>query len=239
MATFILSAVSIHPASIDLSIAASLKEVVTELSNDFANMKPAVSFKRNTGAPGALATQIENGAPCDIFFSANADWADYLMKKKLADAGSISVLAFNELVFVGKSGLKVNGLNDVVTLKKIAIGSPKSVPAGEYAMEAFTKADLVGRLKYKLVMAKDVRECLMYAERGEVDGAFVYRTDAAIASRNVKILFIVPQRLYRRITYTMTLTGSGAGKKEAADFYRFMHSAHAKKVLVKYGFAVK
>ena len=194
---------------------------------------PLFHSGRTLGGSGALAKQIENGAPCDIFFSANMEWVDYLKEKKLVDAGTIATFAFNELVFVGKPGLKAGSLEDVVKLKKIAIGSPKSVPAGQYAMEAFKKAGVDTKLEGKLVMAKDVRECLMYAERGEVDGAFVYKTDAGIMARNVKILFIVPQALYPRVTYLVALTVAGAKKNEAAAFYKFMQSAKAKKVLIQ------
>ncbi len=236
---FVLSVGPIFAADVNLSVAASLKEVVTALSNDFAKKNTTVSFRRNLGGSGALAKQIENGAPCDVFFSANFEWVDYLKEKKIVDANAIAAFAFNELVFVGRPELKSGSLDDVVKLKKIAIGSPKNVPAGQYAMEAFKKANIDKKLKDKLVMAKDVRECLMYAERGEVDGAFVYKTDAGIMARNVKILFIMPQELYPRITYIVALTVTGAKKNEAAAFFKFMQSARAKKVLSKYGFAVK
>ena len=239
MFVFVLPTAPIFAADVNLSVAASLKEVVTALSDDFAQKNPDVSFRKNSGGSGALAKQIENGAPCDLFFSANIEWVEYLKEKKLVDAGTIATFAFNELVFVGKPGLKAESLEDVVNLKKIAIGSPKSVPAGQYAMEAFKKAGVDTRLTGKLVMTKDVRECLMYAERGEVDGAFVYKTDAKIMARNVKILFIVPQALYPRVTYQAVLTVTGAKKHEAAAFYMFIHSAKAKKLLSKFGFAVK
>ena len=226
-------------ADVNLSVAASLREAVTELSADFAKKSPGVAFQRNFGGSGALAKQIENGAPCDIFFSANVEWVDYLKEKKLIDSRKISTFAFNELVFVGKPGLKVARIQDVVKLEKIAIGSPKSVPAGQYAMEAFTKAGLDKQLENKLVMARDVRECLMYAERGEVDGAFVYKTDAEIMAKEVKILFTVPQELYPRVTYPVALTVTGIKKAEAVAFYEYLQSPEAKKVLSRYGFAVK
>lgn len=229
----------IRAADINLSVAASLKEALTELSNDFAKKNPAASFRSNFGGSGALAKQIENGAPCDLFISANTEWMDYLMEKKLVCAGAVATFAFNELVFVGRPGVKAGSLEDVVKLKKIAIGSPKSVPAGQYAMKAFIKAGVDRKLEKKLVMAKDVRECLMYAERGEVDGAFVYRTDAGIMAKNVKILFIVPQALYPRVTYLAALTVTGAGNSDAAAFHEFIRSAAAKKILSRYGFAVK
>lgn len=225
-------------ADLNLSVAASLKEAVTQISDDFAKKNPQVAFQRNFGGSGALAKQIENGAPCDVFFSANLEWVDYLKGKNLVDVTSIATFAFNELVFVGKPELKVRNLQDLVKLDKVAIGSPKSVPAGEYAMAALRKAGLDAQLEKKLVMAKDVRECLMYADRGEVDGAFVYKTDVALA-QNVKILFPVPQDLYPRVTYPVALTISCSKKAEASAFFKYLQSAEAKKVLAKYGCAVK
>lgn len=226
------------PADLNLSVAASMKDAITEISDSFAKINKDVSFQRNFGSSGALAKQIANGAPCDAYFSANVQWMDYLKEKKLMDESKVSILAFNEVVFVGKPELKVATLQDVVKLDKIAIGSPKSVPAGDYAVKALEKAGIYKELDKKLVMAKDVRECLMYADRGEVSGAFVYKTDALLA-RNVKILFTVPQDLYPRVTYPVGLTVGGAKRTEAVAFYNFLQSAEAKKILAKYGFAVK
>ncbi|MEN6639347.1 MAG: molybdate ABC transporter substrate-binding protein [Smithella sp.] len=235
---FMLLAGTAISAELNLCVAASLKDAATELSDNFAKNNSGVSFQRNFGSSGAVAKQIENGAPCDLFLSANLQWMDYLKDKKLVDARYVATFAFNEVVFVGKPGLKIGSLQDVVKLEKIAIGSPKSVPAGDYAAKAIKKAGIEKQLESKLVMAKDVRECLMYADRGEVDGAFVYKTDALLA-KNVKVLFTVPQDLYPRVTYPAGLTVSGSKKTEGVAFYNFLQSAEAKKILAKYGFAVK
>jgi len=230
---------SLFAAEINLSVAASLKEVMNELADNYAKTHAGVIFKKNYGASGALAKQIENGAPADIFISANNEWMTYLKARKLVNDKSINVFAYNELVFAGKPELKVISLQDIVKLDKIAIGSPKSVPAGEYAMEAFKKAGIDKQLEKKLVMAKDVRECLMYADRGEVDGAFVYKTDAQQAAKNIKILFTVPQEYYPRVTYPLSLTVTGVKNAEAAVFFATLESNDAKVILRKHGFIVK
>ena len=235
----ILSAGMTYAGDLDLSVAASLREAVTELSGAFAGKHAGVRFQSNFGGSGALAKQIENGAPADIFFSANMEWMDYLKGKGLIDGRTVFPFAFNELVFVGGPLLKVSGLKDVVRLEKIAIGSPGSVPAGQYAMEAFKKAGIDTQLEGKLVMARDVRECLMYADRGEVDGAFVYKTDAEQFSKNVKVLFVVPQGFYSRVVYPVAITKRGGMKADAAPFLKFLQSPEAKTVLLKYGFLVK
>jgi molybdate transport system substrate-binding protein len=216
-----------------------MRDAVNELVDVYVKKTPGVTFQRNFGASGAVAKQIENGAPADLYISANVQWMDYLKEKKLVDATSISIFAYNEVVFVGEPDLKVASLKDVVNLEKIAIGSPKSVPAGQYAMEALQKAGIEKQLKNKLVMARDVRECLLYADRGEVDGAFVYRTDAVEMAKNVKILFAVPQELYSRVTYPVALTVAGGKKPEVVEFFKFLRTPDAKAILVRHSFVVK
>jgi molybdate transport system substrate-binding protein len=224
-------------SDVNLAVAASLKEVINELADGFAKKQPGVKFVKNYSGSGALARQIESGAPADIFISANPEWLDYLVNEKLVDAASIGTFTYNSLVFAGIPG-KASAMQDLLKLERIAIGSPKSVPAGEYAMEAFKRAGLDKQLVKKLVMAKDVRECLMYAERGEVDGAFVYKTDA-LQAKKAKILFNVPQELYSRVTYPLALTVTGKKSKDALAFFAYLHGEEAKSVLVKYGFAIR
>lgn len=235
----LLFAFPVHAEEVNISAAASLREAVTGLVHAFSKKNPATRFKSNFGASGALAKQIENGAPADIFFSANLEWMDYLKARKLIDEKNVGILAYNALVFVGQPELKVKSMEDVVALERIAIGSPKSVPAGQYAMEALKNAGVDGQLDKRLVMARDVRECLMYADRGEVAGAFVYKTDAEQMARNVKILFAVPQGLYPRVTYPVALTMTGSKKADAMSFYRFIQSPEAGDIIIKHGFVVK
>ena len=223
---------------LNLSVAASLKEVINELSTSYHAKNPATVFIKNFGPSGTLAGQIENGAPVDLFIAANNQWMDYLKEKNLVDGAKAKTFAWNSLVFAGTTTKKVASMKELLKLDKIAIGSPKSVPAGEYAMTAMTNAGIDKQLAGKLVMAKDVRECLMYAELGEVDGGFVYRTDAMLAQK-AKLLFVVPQKLYPRVTYPMALTVKAAQNEEAKAFYLFLQGAEAKSVLSKYGFILK
>lgn len=223
---------------VNVSAAASLKDTINEMAAKYAAAHPGVTIQKNFGASGALAGQIEQGAPADIFISASTDWIDYLMNKKMLDAKSRKDFAYNALVFAGTTTKKVSGMNDLTKLDKIAIGSPKSVPAGEYAMESMKNSRLDQKLAAKLVMAKDVRECLTYAEMGEVDGAFVYRTDA-LQAKKAKILFVVPEKLHSRVVYPMALTMSGATNADAKAFFAWIQSGAAKSILKKYGFILK
>ena len=235
----LLLAATAMAVNIDLSAAAGLRHVIAELSNTFAKRNIDVTFRNNFGSSGALAKQVENGAPADLFISANPEWMDYFKEKKLVDEKGIATLAYNVLVFAGKPELKVARLQDTVRLQKIAIGSPRSVPCGRYTMEAFKSAGIERQVESKLVMCRDVRGCLLYAERGDVDGAFVYKTDIGEIAKGVKVLFVVPQDLYSRVTYPVGLTVAGSKKAEAVAFFRFLQSEETKAELARHGFLVK
>jgi molybdate transport system substrate-binding protein len=238
--SLLLVAIMASPAcagEINLAVAASLKEVINELGDGFAKKHQGVRLVKNYGASGQLAKQIESGMTADIFISANPEWMDYLINKRLVERGRSGVFTYNTLVFAGAPG-RAASMRELLKLERIAIGSPRSVPAGEYAMEAMQKAGLVKLLEKKLVMAKDVRECLMYAERGEVDGGFVYRTDA-LQARKVGILFTVPQELYPKVVYPMALTMAGARNNSATQFFAYLQSGEARAVLARYGFAAR
>jgi len=234
---FVLFAGYAPAADISLSAAASLREVLTELADGFAKKNPGVAFQTNFGGSGTLAKQIADGAPADIIICANSESMDYLSERKVFEGRDL--FAFNQLVFVGKPGLNVAGLQDTVKLERIAIGSPKRSPAGHYAVEAFKKAGIYNQIEKKLVMARDVRECISFVNRGEVNGAFVYKTDADQMAKDLTILFTVPQDLYPRVTYLMALTATGGKKPEALAFYKFLQSPEARTVLSKHGFPVK
>jgi molybdate transport system substrate-binding protein len=221
-----------------LSAAASLREVVNELTERFAREHPGITFVKNFGGSGTLARQIENGAPVDIFIPSSRLWMTHLSNKGLVDKATVGLFARNSLVFIGQTRQKITAIRDVVKLRSIALGSPKSVPAGEYAMQALSKEGLLDLLAKKLVYTRDVREALMYAERGEVDGAFIYRTDASQA-RRAKVLFAVPGNLHGPIIYPVGLTTSGAGKGAAAAFRSYLEGYEARSILMRYGFEVK
>ena len=222
---------------INLSAAASTKEAMTEIIKGFKKVQPDVKILTNFGASGALAKQTVQGAPTDIFLSANDKWLDYVVKEGKAEVKNKGVFAYNKLVFSGKKGTAIQSLADLKTLQRIAIGTPASVPAGQYAEQAMRAAGVYEDLQKakKLVMAQDVRQALLYADRGEVDGAFVYQTDAMLAKEAV-VLLVVPDDLYDRVSYPMVLTTAGEAKAEAKAFYGYLASPEASEILKKFGF---
>ena len=239
-AVSLLMAVSTVQAAdqIRLSVAASMTNVTKEIIAQFNAAGNPVVVVPNFGPSGGLAKQIDQGAPADIYISANQKWMTFLRDQKKIDPATETVLAKNTLVFVGMNNPAVTKMADIVSLKQIAIGSPKSVPAGEYAAEAMEKAGIYKKMQDegKLAMAKDVRQALAYADRGETAGAFVYKTDALLATKAV-VLFEVPQELYAPVTYPIALTVEGAANKEARALYDYLLGPEVAKLLVKHGFS--
>lgn len=239
----VLGHVATSPAAageIKVSAAASLKDAFRDIIFDFKKTAPDAVVLTNFGASGALAKQIVQGAPADLFVSADGKWLDYLVQEGKGVAATRHILAYNTLVFAGKKETQLVALADLKGLQRIAIGSPASVPAGNYAMQAMRAAGIYEDLvkEKKLVMAQDVRQALLYADRGEVEGSFVYKTDALLAEQAVVIL-IVPANLHDRITYPMVMTTGGADNAEAKAFFAYLRGPEAQVVLKKYGFATE
>lgn len=222
-----------------LSAAASMTNVLQELTADFVAQHPDVKFVPNLGPSGGLAKQIQQGAPADIFISANTKWMNLLVDEKIIVPETKAIFAYNSLVFVGQNEKSAASLTDLPNLARIGIGTPKSVPAGQYAAQALEASGLYDQLlkSGKLVMAKDVRQALIYADRGETDGSFVYKTDAMLAT-SAKVLFEVPQNLYDSVAYPIGLTTSGANNSEAKAFYDYIRSPEAQTIITRHGFSI-
>jgi molybdate transport system substrate-binding protein len=229
---------SAQAAEVRLSVAASMTDAVKELIATYQPEAQGVNFLPNFASSGSLAKQIAQGAPTDLFISANPKWMNYLIEEEYIPAEQVRTFAFNALVFVGEPQLKISSMTDLASLSRIAIGSPKSVPAGQYAEQALIATGLLEQIQGKLVLAQDVRQALAYADRGEVDGAFVYRTDALLA-RHAVILLEVPQQYYPEVTYPLGLTKAGLNNPQARAFADFLASAEAAAILQRYGFIVK
>lgn len=202
-----------------ISAAASMTDVVNRVIAKYVAQNPDVAIQPNFASSGNLAKQIEQGAPADVFISANPKWMEYCIDKGLVHEKDSAVLAINSLVFVSDKTLPDASMEKLPQLERIAMGSPESVPAGKYAQKAMESADVYDLLvdTKKLIFTKDVRQALLYAERGEVDGAFIYRTDAFLA-HSTEIQFAVPQELYPQVSYLIGLTVQGAGNDAAQSF---------------------
>lgn len=224
-------------ADVHLSVALGLRDVFTELMAGYDQKEPDVTLLPNFASSGALARQISGGAPADIYVSAHPQWMNYLVEKQLVPADQARIFAYNSLVFVGRDDLDVSSLEDITRLRRIAIGSPQSVPVGQYAEQALRAAGLYEKVRNNLILAKDVRQALVYADLGEVDGAFVYKTDALLAKEAI-ILLEVPQSLYNKVTFHVAPTTAGSSSPQALAFFDFLQTVEARSILKKFGFVL-
>jgi len=222
-----------------VSVAKSMSNLCNNLIVKFQAQHPDVKIVPNFGSSGALAKQIEQGAPADIYVSANPKWMTHLIEKGKIKADTKKIFAHNALVFVGKSSTDAQSMGDLQRLKRIALGSPGSVPAGQYAKQAMDKEGIYDDMlkNGQLVMAKDVRHALIYADRGETDGAFVYKTDAMLAI-SAKILFEVPLGFYSRVTYPVAMTKENDGNADVRLFYDYIVSEAAHPEMIRLGFTL-
>lgn len=239
LSLLLLVVAPLHAAELRVSVAASMTNVFKDVIADYSKSHPEVTIRANFGPSGGLAKQIDKGAPADLYVSANPKWANYLLEHGRLDPSKTALFAYNRLVFMGRTTGAVGSMAELATLQRIGIGSPRSVPAGQYAQQALSGVGLYDTLlaEGRLVMAKDVRQALIYADRGEVDGSFVYKTDALLA-KNAKILFEVPTSLYDRVSYPLALTLEGAAKAQALDLYKYLLSARIHPLLERYGFTL-
>lgn len=225
-------------AALRISVAASMTDAFKELIVQFSTQQPGIEIVANYGPSGGLAKQIYHGAPVDLYISANPNWIEYLQKSGRVSASTVRVFAKNTLVFVARDG-DTTSLEGLKRLDRIGIGNPKNVPAGQYAKQALTNSSIYNQLLQagKLVMAKDVRQALLYADTGETDGSFVYLTDSLLAA-HCRTLFEVEEGLHGGISYPLALTKQGEDSISARLFYDFVFSNQGKTILKGYGFKI-
>jgi molybdate transport system substrate-binding protein len=225
---------------ITVSAAISLKNAFEEIGKTFTQKHPGTKVVFNFGASGDLARQIEAGAPVDIFASAAQKDMDDIGKKGLIAANSRKDFAKNAVVLVrpANSTIPLQTLTDLQKkeIGKIAIGNPKTVPAGRYAEEALRHHNLWDAIKDKLIFAENVRQVLDYVARNEVDAGLIYSTDAMAGSKQVRVVMGFPEGSHQPVIYPI---GVIKGTKEASlskAFVDFVISEEGQRVLSRYGF---
>ncbi|WP_026679428.1 molybdate ABC transporter substrate-binding protein [Fictibacillus gelatini] len=222
-----------------ISAAASLNDALAEIKSVYEKKHNNVHLSFNFGASGALEQQISRGAPVDLFFSAAKDKLDSLVQKGLIDKKQACDLVGNDLVLIVPKNEKekVSRFEQLTdnNIKKIAIGTPESVPAGAYAKETLQNLRIWDNVQNKVVQAKDVRQVLSYVETGNVDAGLVYKTDA-LPSSKVKIVRTANEDTHQPIVYPLGIIKSSTHMKQAEAFYRFMQGDEALRILKKHGF---
>jgi molybdate transport system substrate-binding protein len=225
--------------SLTISAAASLKDAFSEIGNLYRT-KTGGTVNFNFGASGVLQKQIETGAPIDIFASAGEKQMDDLAANGLIDAETRRNFARNTLALIAPSESKLGLLTfadlSKSDVQKIAIGNPKTVPAGQYTEQLFNKLALKDTVQPKLVQAEDVRQVLDWVERREADAGIVYATDAHIAGDKVSIVATAPEDSHTPILYPIAVIKNSQQKSAAQEFIDLVLSGEGQAILQKYGF---
>lgn len=220
--------------TLTVSIAASLQTVMQEVQSQYQALNPDVKINYSIASSGALQQQIEQGAPIDIFISADAERAQTLITQN--QVVSQQDLLKNQVVLVvPKTATAIASFADLQEATRIALGHPNSVPAGRYGQQILAKLNLYDRLKPKFIFTKDVRQALFYVETGNVDAGFVYATDAQQSSK-VKVVEAASPRLHPPVRYPVTILKGSRHLQESQDFVQFLNSRNAQAIFQAHGF---
>ena len=224
--------------------AASLTNVISDIAVVYEKQHPQTDIVPVFGASSALAKQIEAGAKSDLFFSADVDWMNYLIKKQMITENKSKALLSNQLVLISPKKLNIAfkaqpNFNFAQSFKgHVCTGQMESVPAGKYAKQSLIKLNWLDSLKGRIVGTDDVRSALAFVERGECDVGIVYKTDALI-SKKVKVIGTFPENSHHPILYPLALTQQGEKNGDAVQFEKFVKSSpQAKIIFQKYGFSI-
>jgi molybdate transport system substrate-binding protein len=220
--------------------AASMKNALDDIDAAFT-ARTGVKVNASYAASSQLAKQIEQGAPADIFVSADTDWMDYAVAKRTINEATRVNLLGNSIVLVAPKDSRIDNVTitqgfDLARLAgdgRIATGDVRAVPVGKYAKAALEKLGAWHAVEAKFAMAESVRAALTLVARGEAVLGIVYATDARIEP-GVKIVGTFPADSHPPIIYPVAATSTA--KPEANAYLEFLHSAAAKAALERYGF---
>ena len=235
-----------QPAAADdvvVFAAASLKEALDAINADWrksAGKHATISY----AASSALAKQIENGAPADIFISADLDWMNYVDGKKLVAEATRRNLLGNSLVLVAPADSKTDkvdiaagfALGKLLAGGKLAMADPAAVPAGKYGKTALTELGSWDAVSGQVAAAENVRACLQLVARGEAPFGIVYKTDAAIDPK-VKIVGTFPADSHPAIVYPIGITAASKNP-DARALAAYLSGPEATKQFARFGFTV-
>ena len=225
-------------SAITIAAAASLKNCLDEkLLPMFKEKYPNIMIQATYDSSGKLQTQIEEGAPIDVFLSAAMKQMTALGEKDLVIKDSIVQLLENKIVLIvpANSPTEINSFEDIVEADKIAIGDPASVPAGQYAKEVLVNLNIWEKVLEKASLGTNVTEVLNWIAEGSADVGIVYSTDAA-SNQKVKTVAEAPEGTVSEVIYPVGIIKATKNEEEARLFIEFLKSDESKKVFESYGF---
>ena len=220
-----------------VSAAASLTHAFREIGAAFEGDHPGAKVVFNFAASDVLVAQITKGAPADVFASADVEAMNRAERDQLLLPATRRDFASNQLVLIVPAAAASVGELSALTqprFRRIALGSPQTVPAGRYARDVLERANLWAALAPKLVFAQNVRQAQDYVAREEADAGFVYATDASIAPGAVKVAFATPTAT--PIRYPIAVVKDSRNRALALAFVAYVTAAAGQRILARHGF---
>ena len=220
-----------------VSAASSLTDSFKEIGKAYETKNSGVTIRFNFAATGPLLQQIEQGAPVDVFASADQQSMDKAEKGKFILPGSRTDFTGNSLALITPLNMTtVKGLADLQSAQvlKVSMGNPESVPVGRYAKAALEKQGVWEAVAPKCVMGSSVKQALEYVMRGEVEAGFVFATDAVAVKDKVKVVTEIDT--VKPIVYPVAVVAASAKQEQAQAFIRYLKGVEGQAVLIKYGF---
>lgn len=228
-------AASAQPLTV--SAAASLTESLKEIGARFEAGHPGVTLRFNFAASGPLLQQIAQGAPADVFVSADEETVARGLEQMLLDPATQRIFAGNAVVLirpVGSNSVKTLADLGKPEVKRIAVGKPASVPVGRYTQQGLAAAQLWDALQPKIVPGDSVRQVLDYVARGEVEAGFVYATDAALTADKVQVVGTLAG--HAPVRYPAIVVAESRHKALAGEFVKYLGGVEAQAILARRGF---
>ncbi|MBU1240697.1 molybdate ABC transporter substrate-binding protein [Myxococcota bacterium] len=220
-----------------VSCAMGLSTVAKELATAFEHQNPGATVRFNFASSGNLAAQIRLGAPADLFMSASVSIMQRLEKMGLVDGPGAVTFAANTMVLITSGNARLTSPRDLVNLNgRLALGNPRSVPAGRYAVESLKSLGVYRQMKGRIVYGEHVRQVLDYVLRREVDAGVVYRTDYLLAKDRLRLVTELP--VVTPIHFPAAMVVSTTKKELARRFLSFLLSREARHILKKAGYSL-
>lgn len=231
-----LAPLSARAAEIVVSAAASLTNAFKEVAADFEKANPGVTVRLNFAASNPLLKQMLEGAPVDVFASADQETMDKAVAGKVINTATRADFVRNSLTLIVPRGSKSpDAVAALLSMQRVAVGKPESVPAGRYARESLTAAGIWEKLQPKLIYGASVRQVLDYVARGEVDAGIVYATDAAQQADRVHVALVLGN--HTPVLYPIAVATTGKNPAGGQAFVNFVRSEKGQATLARYGFA--
>jgi molybdate transport system substrate-binding protein len=227
-----------EPVELTVLAAASMTETLTELGEKYKANNSNVTINFSFGSSGALQTQIEEGAPADIFISAGAKQMNALEEKSLIVSDTRKDLLGNDVVLIvpKDSKLDIKSFEDVAKddVKAVAVGG-ENVPVGQYTQQIFEYYKIWDKVQAKASLGEDVKQVLSWVESGDADCGIVYKTDA-LTTDNVTVVVSAPADTHDPVLYPEAVIAASGNQDAAKAFLEYLSGDEAKSVFEAAGF---